>query len=288
MIDHARHFRPALLAYLSSPTLIKLMKTAEKPSAHSQISVFMDSNEARRARAQRIKAAILKDDRFLLHPARSLPFDLLFRWGERAVHVEVKDFTSGGAGEPQSDYVASIVNRTGHLYRQVLAGREGQGPLAVMVPGDDDRVIQAICNLVYNRGIRGQEAEEKIAEYTSIVHQFEAECIGHNIQVWRLQADPWRRMLLNVRAMLRDGDMAAFRPRPAAGERQAVGLSLICGKGVGPARAAKILERFYLSLQPRGPECYLEDCPGIGPRVTASVRAALFVPPGWVSRREIR
>lgn len=279
-------FAPRGLPIYPAPSRIKLMITAEKPSAHSQISVFIDTNEARRARAQRIKAAILKDGRFLLYPPRSLPFDLLFRWGVRVVHVEVKDFT--GTGEPQSDYVASIVNRTGHLYRQVLAGREGQGPLAVMVPGDDDRVIQAICNLVYNRGIRGQEAEVKIAEYTSMVHQFEAECIGHNIQVWRLQADPWRRMLLNVKAMLRDGDMAAFRPRPAAGERQAVGLSLICGKGVGPARAAKILERFYLSLQPRGPGCYLEDCPGIGPRVTASVRAALFVPPGWISRREVR
>ena len=279
-------FAPHCPTFYPAPPLTELMKNAAKPSAHSQISVFMDANEARRARALMIKAAIKQDSRFLFHPPRSLPFDLLFRWGERAVHVEVKDFT--GTDEPQSDYVASIVNRTGHLYRQILAGREGQEPLAVMVPGDDARVIRAICNLVYNRGIRGREAEETIQEYTEMVHQFEAKCIGHNIQVWRLQADPWRRMLLNVRAMLWDGDMAAFRPRPAAGERQAVGLSLICGKGVGPARAAKILERFYLSLQPRGPECYLEDCPGIGPRVTASVRAALFVPPGWVSRREIR
>ena len=211
----------------------------------------MDSNKARRARALRIRAAILKDGRFLLHPKRSLPFDLLFRWGERTLHVEVKDFTGAGAGEPQSDYVASIVNRTGHLYRQVLAGRE---------------------------------AEEWIQEYTEMVFRFEAECIGHNIQFWRMQADPWRRMLLNVQAMLGGGDMAAFRPRPAAGERQAVGLSLICGKEVGPGRAARILERFYVTLQPRGPDTYLDDCHGIGPGGMAAVGKAGLLPAGGLSR----
>jgi len=266
------------------------MITAEKPSTSAptsnptRISVFMDSNKARRARALRIRAAILKDGRFLLHPKRSLPFDLLFRWGERTLHVEVKDFTGAGAGEPQSDYVASIVNRTGHLYRQVLAGREAEEPLVVMVPGDDSMVAASIVNLVYGRGIRGREAEEKIREYTDMVHRFEAECIGHNIQVWRLQADPWRRMLLNVRAMLGGGDMAAFRPRPAAGERQAVGLSLICGKEVGPGRAARILERFYVTLQPRGPDTYLDDCHGIGPGGMAAVGKAGLLPAGGLSR----
>ncbi|GEM_PF-2155629 len=71
-----------------------------------------------------------------------------------------------------------------------------------------------------------------------MVHQFEADCFGQNILVWRMQADPRRRRLLNVRAMLLGRDISAFRPRPAAIDRQAAGLSLICGRGVGPARSA--------------------------------------------------
>jgi hypothetical protein len=57
------------------------------------------------------------------------------------------------------------------------------------------KIVQAITNIVINRGIKGQEAEDRITDYVSMVEDFEANCIGMNIQIWRLKVDPWRRML---------------------------------------------------------------------------------------------
>lgn len=234
------------------------------------------------ARAKKIKAAIIRDDHFFLDDPADCPFDLCFQWEGKTINVELKDFT--GAGEPQSDYVASIVNQSGHLYQQILAGRELGDPLIIVVLGDDAEIIRAVDNIVYNRGVRGQDAEDKIIEYISMLEEFEANCIGMNIQIWRLKIDPWKRMLLNVRKILQGGDLTVFRPRPAARERQAVGLSILCGKGLGPARANRILERFYVSLAPKKPGTYLDDCPGIGPKLATVVRDALSVHPACVNR----
>jgi len=85
----------------------------------------MDGNETCRPGALNIEAAILRDGYFHLHPPRRCPFNLCFRWVEPTLHVKVKDFTC--AGEPQSDYVASILNRSGRPYRQALAVRMGAG-----------------------------------------------------------------------------------------------------------------------------------------------------------------
>ena len=248
----------------------------------SPIRVSLDSNEAHRARAKKIKAAIIRDDHFFLADPADCPFDLCFQWEGKTINVELKDFTR--VGEPQSDYVASIVNQSGHLYQQTLVGRELQVPLIIVVLGDDAEIIQAITNIVLNRGIRGQEAEDKISEYISMVEDFEANCIGMNIQIWRLKIDPWRRMLRSVQKILQGGDLTVFRPKPAISERQAVGLSILCGKGLGPARANSILEKFYVSLVPKKPGTYLDDCPGIGPKLATVVQDALFVPPACVNR----
>jgi hypothetical protein len=246
------------------------------------IKVSLDTNEAHRARAKKIKAAILRDDHFFLNSPKKCPFDLCFHWEGKTINVELKDFT--GAGEPQSDYVASIINQSGHLYQQILAGRELQDPLIIVVLGEDAEIVQAITNIVINRGIRGQEAEDKITEYISMVEDFEANCIGMNIQIWRLKIDPWRRMLQSVQKILHGGDLTIFRPKPAISERQAVGLSMLCGKGLGPARANSILEKFEVSLIPKKPGTYLDDCPGIGPKLATVVRDALFVPTDCVKR----
>ena len=248
----------------------------------SPILVSLDTNEAHRARAKKIKAAIIRDDHFFLADPADCPFNLCFQWEGKTINVELKDFTR--VGEPQSDYVASIVNQSGHLYQQTLVGRELQVPLIIVVLGDDAEIIQAITNIVLNRGIRGQEAEDKISDYISMVEDFEANCIGMNIQIWRLKIDPWRRMLRSVQKILQGGDLTVFRPKPAVSERQAVGLSILCGKGLGPARANRILEKFYVSLVPKKQDTYLDDCPGIGPKLATVVRDALFVPPACVNR----
>ena len=246
------------------------------------ILVSLNANEAHRPRAKKIKAAIAKDDHFSLGDLRDCPFDLCFQWEGKAIHVELKDFT--GSDYHQSDYVASIVNTNGHLYQQILEGREMQEPLIIVVLGDDVDVAQAITRIVLRRGLRGHEVEDRIAEYTAMVEDFEANCIASNIQVWRLKANPWKRMNLNVQKILQGGDLTAFRPRPAIRERQAVGLSMLCGKGVGPARSERILEKFHLSLSPKEPDTYLDDCPGIGHKLARVVQNALNVHPAYVTR----
>ena len=246
-------------------------------SANPPIRVCLDANESRRARAKKIKAAVLSDNHFQLDSPRKCPFDLRFQCGDMAINVELKDFT--GASGPQSDYVSSIVSPSGHLYQQVLKGRELEEPLIITVLGDDASVVQAITSMVYNRGILGQAAEDKILNYIAMVEDFEANCIGMNIQVWHLMIDPWRRMLLNVRKMLQGGDLTAFRPRPAVRERQAIGLSILVGRGLGPARSRRILEKFHVTLVAKEPGIFLEDCSGIGHKMSKVVRDALFVPP---------
>lgn len=250
------------------------------------ILVSLDANEARRARAQKIKAAILNDDHFYLEDPKKCPFDLRFHWENKTINVELKDFT--GDGPSHSDYVASIINPSGHLYQQILAARELEEPLIIAVLGGNAEVVQAITNIVYDRGIRGQEAENKIIKYISMVESFEANCIGLNVQVWRLKINPWKRLLLNVRKMLEGGDLTVFRPRPAGSERQAIGLSILCKRGLGPARSSRILEKFYISLVAKEPDSYLDDCPGIGPKLAMAIQDVLFIPNSRANRPKDR
>ena len=69
---------------------------------------------------------------------------------------------------------AGQLQQAENLYRQILAGRELQDPLIIIVLGDDDNVVQAVNNIVYNRGIRGQEAEEKISYMKERIEQLNA------------------------------------------------------------------------------------------------------------------
>jgi hypothetical protein len=74
-------------------------------------------------------------------------------------------------------------------------------------------------------------------------------------------------MLLRVRKILEGGDLTGFAPAPADGERRAVGLSILAGKGIGTTKAAAILEKFQLILEPWTDDCYLTDCTGIGEKL---------------------
>ena len=127
---------------------------------------------------------------------------------------------------------------------------------------------------------------EKLMEYFRMVEGFEANCIALNVQVWRLKTDPYKRMLLRVRKILEGGDLSGFAPAPDEGERQAVGLSILAGRGVGPKKARAVLEKFMIELAPRG-DCVdddgelccpvLEDVPGIGPKLAAKIRENIMV-----------
>jgi hypothetical protein len=56
--------------------------------------------------------------------------------------------------------------------------------------------------------------------------------MGAGIQVWHLGYNQFPRLLLRVRKILEGGDLSGFCPKPADGERQTVGLSILAGRGV--------------------------------------------------------
>ena len=250
----------------------------------------IDHNELARPRAAKVEKAVLEDDRFEMRDPGDLPFDLRFSAAghcpkecdraaicdtqpdlirsacrryiiQRVFHVELKDFSESEG----SDYLSSILS--GHLYEQILAARERQEPVALFVLGDDNDVGAAIRKAA-SRAQGGNRVDpEKLMEYFRMVEGFEANCIALGVPVWRLKTDPWKRMLLRVRKILQGGDLASFAPAPAEGERQAVGLSILAGRGIGPTKARAILEKFRVALVPLQSDNYLVDCVGIGEKL---------------------
>ena len=237
------------------------------------IHLSIDFNESIRPRADLIREAVQKDEHFEeIPPIEPLPFDLEF-WAEdnitNAIHVELKDFSDAG----NSDYLSSILS--GHLYEQVLAAREIGEPLIIAVLGDDNDVGAAIRKAASRKH---RMDPKKLMQYFELVEGFEANCLGCGVRVWRLKTDPYGRILLRVRKILEGGDLRGFVPKPADGERLAVGLSILAGRGVGPKMAANILERYNLCLILRDGYCGdLEDCEGIGPKRAETIRKNLEV-----------
>lgn len=243
------------------------------------IHVTIDSNEAMRPRADLIRKAVEKDEYFKeIPPCEPMAFDLEF-WAEdnitNAIHVELKDFSEAG----NSDYLSSILS--GHLWDQVLAAREMSEPFVIAVLGDDHDIEKAIARAA-GEGRKGSKSRcfdiKKFEQYHAMVDGFEANCIGAGIQVWHLGYKPFPRLLLRVRKILEGGDLSGFCPKPADGERQTVGLSILAGRGVGPKMAANILERYNLCLVLQDGFCGdLEDCEGIGPKRAETIRKNLEV-----------
>jgi hypothetical protein len=249
------------------------------------IHASIDSNEAMRPRADLILKAIASDDHFEEAPGET-PFDLRFERTDtcenfekvvgcepcdhgpciknRVLHIEVKDFSEAG----NSDYLSSILS--GHLWGQCQAAREIGEPFVIAVLGGDEEV-NAACKAAASRKHRLDV--DKMLKYFAMVDGFEANAIGQGIQVWRLKTNPYGRILLRVRKILEGGDLVGFVPKPADGERQVVGLSILAGRGVGPKMAANILERYNLCLILRDGFCGdLVDCEGIGPKRAETIR----------------
>jgi hypothetical protein len=174
------------------------------------------------------------------------------------LNIELKDFT----GEGNSDYLSSILS--GHLWEQCLAAREIGEPFVIVVLGDDKDIAEA-CKKAASRTHRLDV--DKMLQYHTIVDGFEANCLGVGIQVWRLKTDPYARMLQRVRKILEGGDLSGFAPSPPEDERQKVGLSILAGRGIGPAKAGAILENFRIALVPKGDDNFLVDCAGIGEKL---------------------
>ena len=261
------------------------------------IYVSIDSNEAMRPRAELIRKAIEADDRFCLSDGRfETPFDLRFECVDECenlnkgincepcshgpcikngtLHIEIKDFSEEG----NSDYLSSILS--GHLWEQCLAAREIGEPFVIAVLGDDHDIQEAIRKAAghEHRGHKRGFDLKKFEQYYALVDGFESNCIGCGIQVWHLGYNQFPRLLLRVRKILESGDLRGFVPKPADGEREQVGLSILAGRGVGPQMAANILKKYNLCLILRDGYCGdLEDCAGIGPKRAETIRKNLEV-----------
>ena len=274
------------------------------------IRISFNADEVRRPRADKLRDAIAKDDRFELAPPGNHPFDLRIDYSivcpqchgkgypeayceecdqvhavtcgvclssgkvTKTLYVELKDFT----GKDNSDYLNSI--RNGHLWEQVQSGRELGYPVVIAVLGDDKDVASAA-----RKAARHEDHTfdlKKFLSYCNMIEGFEANCIALQVPVWRLKDNPWDRLLLRVRKILEGGNLDGFRPQPAGNERQAVALSILAGRGIGPEKARSILEKFEIQLWPKGEDfgyCppVLEDCKGIGPKLAETVRQNLKV-----------
>ena len=262
------------------------------------IHVTIDSNEAMRPRAGLIRKAVEKDDRFTMaYDMVETPFDLRFDLEDvcekyyedvccepcskgpctkfDTMHIEIKDFSEAG----NSDYLSSILS--GHLWSQALAAREIGEPFVIAVLGDDHDIEKAIARAA-GEGRKGSKSRcfdiKKFEQYHAMVDGFESNCMGAGIQVWHLGYNQFPRLLLRVRKILEGGDLSGFCPKPADGERQTVGLSILAGRGVGPKMAANILERYNLCLVLKDGFCGdLVDCAGIGPKRAETIRKNLEV-----------
>lgn len=247
-------------------------------SPSSTIRVSIDPNEAMRARAELIYKALALDDHFEgICNTRQLPFDLQFVHENLTLHIEIKDFT----GDDNSDYVGSILN--GHLWEQCLAARELGEPMIIVVLGDDRKTQEAIRKAAAHPTKGTGFDMQKFLAYSSMVDGFEANCEGAHIRILHLGYNQFPRLLLRVRKILQGGDLSGFAPSPADGERAAVGLSILAGKGIGPAKAAAILEHFKVWLVPED-DSYLTDCAGIGPTIAMRVAKNIRVGLGAVVR----
>jgi hypothetical protein len=253
----------------------------------------MDPNEAARPRAKIIREAIEKDEHFYfpIGDKACLTSDLRFMsqrsvpckdnpacWTFPTLNIELKDFT----GEGNSDYLSSILS--GHLWGQMLAARELQEPVVVVVLGDDNDVGAAIRKAASHATAGHRVDPKKLMEYFRMVEAFEANAIALGIRVWRLKTDPYARMLLRARKILQGGDLSGFAPSPPEDERQKVGLSILAGKGIGPSKAGAILEHFGVWLVADELDCYLTDCDGIGPKLAEKIGQNIQIANGAVTR----
>ena len=242
------------------------------------IHVSIDGNEAMRPRAEAIRKAITSDPHFKeIPPVEPMPFDLEF-WSEgditKALHVEIKDFSEAG----NSDYLSSILS--GHLWEQCQAAREIGEPFIIAVLGDDADISSAIRKAAGHgqKSKHGSFDLTKFKQYADMVDGFEANAIGCGIRVWHLGYNQFPRLLLRARKILEGGDLSGFCPKPADGERQAVGLSILAGRGVGPKMAANILQRYNLCLILKDGYCGdLTDCVGIGPKRAETIKKNIEV-----------
>lgn len=241
------------------------------------IKVVMSSNEAGSKRAAGLANALMDDPRFAWEGYENIPVDLQFSYAEyhafrddilHQFNVELKEC---------SDYVASALGPSGHLYQQVLTMRELGHPCMVLVLGSDEDITNAIKDATKTR-YKGQERAYQIGSYNDRLLDFESNCEALGCRVARWKASPWKRLLSTVNKVLTGGNIMGYRPKPANGERELAAASMLFGNGIGPQVLKPVLAEYKLCLLSKThpdavPVC---DLPGIGPKRAAIIEQRIY------------
>jgi len=232
------------------------------------IKVTMSSNEACSKRAAGLANALMDDPRFAWEGYENIPVDLQFHIGDSYFNVELKEC---------SDYIASALGPSGHLYSQILTMRELGHPCMVLVLGSDEDITNAIKDATKTR-YKGQERAYQIGSYTDRLWDFESQAGALGCSVGRWKASPWKRLLSLVHKTLTGGNLLSYRPKPANGERELAAASMLFGNGIGPQVLKPVLAEYKLCLLSKThpdavPVC---DLPGIGPKRAAIIEQRIY------------
>lgn len=226
------------------------------------ISVLMSSNEQGSKRAAGIANALMDDPRFRWDGYENIPVDLQFHIGDSYFNVELKEC---------SDYIASALGPSGHLYSQILTMRELGHPCMVLVLGSDDDITNSIKDATKTR-YKGQERAYQIGSYSDRLIDFESQCGALGCVVARWKASPWKRLLSTAHKVLTGGNIMSYRPKPANGERELAAASMLLGNGIGPKVLEPVLAEYKLCFIPRGDYARQPiDMDGIGPKRAAII-----------------
>lgn len=229
----------------------------------SLIKVTMSSNEAGSKRAAGLALALADDPRFEWKGYEQIPVDLQFNLGDACFNTELKEV---------SDYIASALGPSGHLYQQVLTMRELGHPCMVLVLGSDEDITNSIKDATKTR-YKGQERAYQIGSYNDRLLDFESNCEALGCRVARWKASPWKRLLSTAHKVLTGGNLMSYRPKPANGERELAAASMLfSGNGIGPKVLEPVLAEYKLCFIPRGDYARQPiDMDGIGPKRAAVI-----------------
>ena len=244
-------------------------RRATTASEGLMISVLMSSNEQGSSRAAGLANALHDDSRFEWGGYGNIPVDLQFHSGDSYFNVELKEC---------SDYIASTLGPSGHLYQQVLTMRELGHPCMVLVLGSDEDITNAIKDATKTR-YKGQERAYQIGSYNDRLLDFEANSEALGCRVTRWKANPWKRLLSTVHKVMTGGNLLSYRPKPANGERQKAALCMLV-PGIGEKKATALLEKFgtigRIYECANGDYGEFQEIPGIGDKLAYSIHKALY------------
>ncbi len=253
-----------------------------------KITCMADSNESGSPRMAKLALALANDPRFEWKGYAELDVDLEFSVirpmqikttdgnelnGPEFMQINPKIKFNVELKEP-SDYIASALSPSGHLYNQVLSLRESGYPCMALITEEWSEVMKANKDSCMKRG-----ASSQIAENYMRIKSFKKRAYLAGVRTFYPGDDSgffdgdnvWKDLLELVYDVFEDGKMLAFRPRPANGERE-LAASCMMFSGIGPETMKNILIDYQLCFAPRnGYARPIEEIAGIGKKRAAMI-----------------